>query len=141
MLKTILAYILALLSMSLLSSLISLVFMPLMLIGRAVKMLAPIKTFLSSAVSMFLALTVFVWVCDKIEVQPTYLMFILPYFAVVRNNFKRINNAEKGRTNVEQMAGEDYDPHLQVKMEYGYLIGDVSGWLAFLLILGRLPIY
>lgn len=141
MLKTILAYILALLSMSLLSSLISLVFMPLMLIGRAVKVLAPVKTFLSSAVCMFLALTIFVWVCGKIEVQPTYLMFVLPYLAVVRNNFKRIDNAEKGRTTVEQMASEDYDPNLQVKMEYGYLIGDVAGWLVFLLILGRLPIY
>jgi hypothetical protein len=141
MLRQILGYILAWLSMSLLSSLISLVFLPLMFIGRRIKALAPVMTFLSSALSMFVALLIFIWLCGRIEIQPTYLMFFLPYLAVVTNNFRRIDRAKKSRPTVEESAGEDYDPRLQVKMEYGYLLGDVSGWILFLLSLSRLPLY
>jgi hypothetical protein len=141
MLKIIFAYILAWLSMSLLSSLISMAFLPLTLLGRRIKAAAPVITFVTSYASMFLALLIFVWVCVKIEVQPTYLMFVIPYFAVVSNNFKRVDNARKSNTIIAQAVGEDYDPKLQVKMEYGYMAGDVLGWLTFLLSQGRMPLY
>jgi hypothetical protein len=141
MLRQIIGYILAWLSMSLLSSLLSLIFFPLMFIGRRIKALAAVMTFFSSAVSMFVALLIFVWICGKTEIQPTYLMFFLPYLAVVSNNFRRIDRAKKSKPTVEEIAGEDYEPSLQLRMEYGYLIGDISGWLLFLLSLSRLPLY
>ena len=141
MLKAILAYVLAALSMSLLTSVIGLALTPLVLVARRVKVIAPAATFLISTISMILALTVFVWVCGKIEIELTYLMFVLPYFLVVMNGWKRIAKAKKGRTIVETVAGEDYDPGLQIRMEYGYLVGDTVGWLAFLLYNGSLSIY
>ena len=74
-------------------------------------------------------------ICGKTEIRPTYLMFFIPYLAVVSNNFRRIDRAKKRKPTVEEIAGEDYDPILQVRMEYGYLIGDISGWPLFSIVI------
>lgn len=139
MLKTILAYILAFIAAAFLSRMLGLLLFPLALIGRKVKALAPVATFLTSAGAMFIVIILFIWLCGKMQVQPTYLMFLLPYLAVLRGGFKRIDAAKKGNTTVERMAGDDYNAALQVRMEYGYLIGDVVGLFLPLFVLNRLP--
>ena len=142
--KIIVGFISSLIAMSILASIIGLLVMPLSFIGRKVKMLAPVVTFLTSISSMFVALIIFIWFCGKIEVQPTYLMFLLPYLAVMSNNFKRINMAKEGKSRPKRMTdklGATFDQKLQIRMEYGYLIGDLFGVCLFLLSLNRLPLY
>lgn len=93
-------------------------------------------TFLESSVSMFLSLWIFIWSCKKIEVQPTFLMFVLPYFAVMRNDCKRLDRALSLRNELGLQITEDgYDPTLQIKMEYGYLAGDATVWFFYVLYL------
>jgi hypothetical protein len=139
MIKTILAYIIAWIAIVLLPGLLGVVFLPLTLIGGWVKGLAPAVTLLTSAGPMLIAASAFIWLCGRMQIQPTYLMFLLPYLAVMRNNFKRIDSAKRGNTNVARMAGSDYDSALQVRMEYGYLVGDIVGLLLPLLMISRLP--
>lgn len=139
MFKVILAYILALLSMSLLAGFLHWFMIPLFHIR--VRAAEPIITFVFGAVPMFIALIIFFWVCGKIEVQPTYSMFLLPFILVMMNCFQRIDAAKKGRTISALMLRGDYDAKFAVKIEYGYLVGNLFGIGLFFLLLNRLPLY
>ena len=145
MVATVAAYILAILVMLLAASVLgAIIQLPLVPLVRKRKSLAPASTFLSSAISMVVALLAFAWICGQMDVQPTLLMFLLPFFGVVSNDFDRIKRARMGATPVRAMLakhGDGYDAAFQVKMEYGYLIGDVLGVLLTLLVLRPLPLY
>lgn len=143
MLSTILAYVLSFVAMVLLASTIgSLVLLPFTPIVRRFNFLATLCFFLSSAVGMIAALAAFAWVCSLMDVQPTMLMVLLPFVGVLKNDLDRIRQARRGATPVRtslEIEGENYDSGLQVKMEYGYLYGDIAGVLLMILALRPLP--
>lgn len=99
--------------------------------------------FAISYLASFISLLLFVWFCELIDIQPTYLMFLLPYFLMLSNDYKRIENTKNGKTRTEQWLNdfnEPYNYRLQIKMEYGYLIGDLFGITIFLLLTNKLPL-
>jgi hypothetical protein len=69
-----------------------------------------------------------------------HYLFLLPFLLMLRNNFQRIDAAKKGYTKVAVMAGERYDAGFQVKMEYGYLFGNLFGMVLFFFLINRLPL-
>jgi hypothetical protein len=91
---------------------------------------------------MFLAALLFFWICGKLQVQPVYVMFVLPVFAMLSNDRSRIKNAKTGHAQRSlRSLPDDYDPNAVVRMEYGYLIGDIIGLAGALLMRGKMPLY
>jgi hypothetical protein len=69
-------------------------------------------------------------------------MFALPVLAMLSNDRNRIKNAKLGRAQRSlRSMPDDYDPNAVVRMEYGYLIGDLIGLIGALLMRGQLPLY
>jgi hypothetical protein len=144
MIKSLLAYILSLLSFILLAPIISFALYPLVIIGNKFRSLARVVTFSTSLVSVFSSLYIFVWVCEKMSITPTLLMFLIPLALVLVNDFRRIAWARTGSTPVRTALieqGDSYDTDLQVKMGYGYLFGDIFGVVYIIFVEGPFPWY
>jgi hypothetical protein len=141
MFKIILAYILAFIFLGWVSGLIDALFLPVMIMTSRNKV-APLLSSCLSAISMFLAALLFFWICGKLQVQPVYAMFVLPVLAMLSNDRNRIKNAELGRAQRSlRSMPDEYDPNAVVRMEYGYLIGDIIGLIGALLVRGQLSLY
>jgi hypothetical protein len=142
--KVILVYISVVIAIAIIPNVVSLILTPHLRIERKNKVFAPFNTFLTSLFSTFVAFMVVIWFSRLIEVQPTLLMFLIPFYLIVNKNYKRIYSAKNSRTAVEQVSkkfGTSFDSQLQVKMEYGYLSGDILAIVIFFLITHELPLY
>ena len=83
---------------------------------------------------ILLPFIIIVLLCDKLNIKPTLLMVIIPGALTIENNISRINRAKKGIANVKHMLensdeSDSYEQKLDVRNEYGHLIGDVTGLL------------
>lgn len=138
---TILGFVLGFLAIAVVAPLLGLVFLPLIPVVRRSRGMAPLFMVLISAATDAGALLLFVWIAGAIGVRLSFAMFLIPFMLAMRNDFARIDRAQRGATPVARALGDDYDAGLQVKMEYGYLVGDVIGILAVpFLLLGPLPL-
>ena len=136
---TLLGYVFSFIAIAAVAPLIGIVFLSAMPFVRRHKAIAPAFMAVSSALSTVAAVLLFVWVAGLIGIRLTYLMFLIPFFLSMRNDYARIDRARRGTTPVALAAGHSYDPDFQVKMEYGYLVGDIVGLAIPLLFVGTLP--
>jgi len=132
--KVILIYILAIFIVAILGNMFILLSIPLRPLMRKVKSIMPIISAILDIASNFIAVFVIVLLCNKLNVTPTLLMVIIPGVLTIQNNASRIKRAKKGIANVKYMlekSGESntYELELDVRNEYAYLIGDVTGLL------------
>jgi hypothetical protein len=101
---------------------------------RKIKLIMPIILAVLDIASNFIAVFIIVLLCDKLNIKPTLLMVIIPGALTIENNISRINRAKKGIANVKHMLensdeSDSYEQKLDVRNEYGHLIGDVTGLL------------
>lgn len=136
---TIAGFVLGLLAIAVVVPLLGLAFFPLIPLVRRCRVVAPLFMAVTSAATVAGALLLFVWIAGLIGVNLSYAMFFIPFALLMRNGFTRIDRAKRGTTPVALALGEDYDAGFQVRMEYGYLVGDVIGILVPVLLLGPLP--
>lgn len=140
MLLTIVGYVLALLAIAVVSPLLSSAIFRLIFPAiRRLRRLTPVCMALMATASAVAAVFVFIWVAGLFDIRLAYLMFFVPLVLSIRNDANRIDRARRGTTPVARVAGNDYDAKFQVKMEYGYLIGDIAGITLPLLFISRLP--
>jgi len=104
--------------------------LPFVTIARRFHSFAIALNFLSSAAAGTLCVLLSFWILHRLSVQPVWLMFLLPLWLQDRNARKRLARARSGMTPVAQAAGESYDADFQVKLEWGYRIGDYVGIVA-----------
>lgn len=144
MFVTALLYVVAILAVTLVAPLAGVPMMPLLLVARRNKGLAPAATGLLAMLSMALGLLGFLWVARLLQRDPSVWMFLLPFVLVVRNDLDRLRRAWVGQTGIKdhlERHGEAYDPHLQARMEVGSLVGDVIGLWGVYLLWGSSMIY
>ena len=80
-----------------------------------------------------------VWVCHKLEVKPSFIMFTIPILLVVLRTLKQITKIKSGHSMAEAITkrlsalkGQECDPNyreLLVRREYANLISSISGFL------------
>ena len=137
MLKIIAVYILAI------------VLMPLMVIAKNVVLLILPMVFVRKTITIIthtiinICLTLLVvyivaWVCHKLEVKPSFIMFTIPIFLVVSRRLNQITKIRSGYSMAEAMTksllalkGQQCDPNyrtLLVRREYANLISSISGF-------------
>ena len=137
---TIAGYVLSCFAIIVASPMLGLVFFPLTRFVRRFRVVAPAFMAITTAAATGVAVLIFVWLASVMGIRLSYLMFLIPYVLSLQNDFARIARAKRGTTPVALIAGDDYDAGLQVKMEYGYLVGDTAGIFVPVLMLGRLPL-
>lgn len=97
--------------------------------------------------SNFFAVFLIVSICNKLNIQPTLLMVIIPGILSIQNGNSRIKRAKEGASNVKSMldnSGESelYDQKSDIKIEYINQIGDIVGLiLGVLYFLYNAPLY
>ena len=74
------------------------------------------------------------WLIHKIGQSPSWLMFLIPGYFMVRNDRMRISRVKTGRSNLKrsfQQTGEpeSYDQRHDLWTEQAHLAGDVVGWI------------
>ena len=139
MFLTILGYVLAFVAIAVVAPLLGIIVFSLTSILPKSRALAPALMATTSGMSSAAAILTFVWVASIFDIQLAILMFLIPLALSIRNDIDRIRRASTGATPVRLAVGENYDAAFQVKMEYGYLAGDVAGVVVPLLFLGPLP--
>jgi hypothetical protein len=132
--KVILIYILAIFIVTFFGNIFILLFIPILPLMRKIKSIMPIILAVLDIASNFIAVFIIVLLCDKLNIKTTLLMVIIPGVLTIENNISRIKRAKKGIASVKRMfenSGESdsYEQELDVKNEYGHLIGDVTGLL------------
>ena len=138
---TILGFVLALFAVAAVAPLVGLVFFPMMPAVRKRRGVAPVFMAITAAAATGGSLLLFAWIAWLIGIHLSYAMFLFPFVLAMRNNLTRIDRAKRGTTPVALALGDQYDAALQVRMEYGYLAGDVIGILAVpTLLLRSLPL-
>ena len=97
--------------------------------------------------SNFFAVFLIVSICNKLNIQPTLLMVIIPGILSIQNGNSRIKRAKEGASNVKSMLDnsgepESYDQKSDIKTEYINQIGDILGLiLGVLYFLYNAPLY
>jgi hypothetical protein len=132
--KVILIYILAIFIVTFFGNIFILLFIPILPLMRKIKSIMPIILAVLDIASNFIAVFIIVLLCDKLNIKTTLLMVIIPGVLTIENNISRIKRAKKGIASVKHMlenSGESdsYEQELDVRNEYGHLIGDVTGLL------------
>jgi len=137
MLKIIALFGLAFVAVTVAVPLVGMVFFPLIPVFRN-SSLEPAFSLASTSAAMFLGMLLFGLLSQQIGVEPWFLMFLVPYLAVLGNDLGRIQKARTGQTPIRAMlenSGEVYDPVRQAKREWLHAIGDTVGlWGAFVLL-------
>jgi MFS family permease len=134
---TILGFVLALFAVAAIAPLVGLVFFPMMPAVRKRRRVAPVFMAITTASATAGSLLLFAWIAGLIGIRLSYAMFLLPGVLAMWNDLTRIDRAKRGTTPVALALGDRYDAALQVRMEYGYLTGDVIGILAVPVLLFR----
>jgi len=85
-----------------------------------------------------LVVYIVVWVCHKLEVKSSFIMFTIPIFLVVLRSLNQITKIRSGYSMAEAMTkgllalnGQKCDPNyrtLLVRREYANLISSISGF-------------
>jgi len=91
-------------------------------------------------INMFLTILlvyIVVWVCHKLEVKPSFIMFTIPIFLIVLSTLKQITKIRSGDSMAEAITkrlsalkGQECDPNYReqlVRREYANLISSISG--------------
>jgi len=89
--------------------------------------------YLSSLAGMIAAVGVGVYGVRQLGADPAWLMFLLPGVFVLWQDKTRLDAAQRGDSNVRELAGErgeEYDQQHDIWMKKAYMAGDVSGWVA-----------
>lgn len=139
--KILLAYMLALALTGWIPTLFTALFDPVISLAEKKKIVAPIFTALEGSVSMFIAVLIFFWICEKLQIQPSYLMFLLPVLFKSVNNIKRVRRARIVDAETSQSTYLDPGISSVTSMMYGYLIGDMAGLMIALSAHEKLPFY
>jgi len=138
---TIFGFVLAFFAVAVVAPLLGLVFSPMIPAVRKRRGVAPVFLAITTAATMAGSLLLFAWIAGLIGVRLSYAMFLFPFVLAMRNTLTRIDRAKRGTTPVALELGDQYNATLQVRMEYGYLAGDVIGILAVpTLLLRSLPL-
>jgi len=66
-------------------------------------MLLPALVFIPNGVFHFISIFIVVWLCSKLNVEPTLLMVIIPAVVMIWNDKERISRAKKGSSNIQYM--------------------------------------
>jgi hypothetical protein len=132
--KVILIYILAIFIVTFFGNIFILLFIPILPLMRKIKSIMPIILAVLDIASNFIAVFIIVLLCDKLNIKTTLLMVIIPGVLTIENNISRIKRAKKGIASVKHMLensseSDSYEQELDVRNEYGHLIGDVTGLL------------
>jgi hypothetical protein len=148
--KVVIMYILSIFIVSIVGSLFGFLLIlipPLRLLLTRLKSLLYVFTLSINIASNFFAVFLIVSICNKLNIQPTLLMVIIPGILSIRNGNSRIKRAKEGASNVKNMLDnsgepESYDQKSDIKTEYINQIGDIVGLiLGALYFLYNAPLY
>lgn len=95
---------------------------------------ATTSIFLSSLLATVGGLMLFEWICNLLDIQIRIAMLAIPLLLSIRISFDRIRIAEIGASAthfqmLESGQGDEYDPKLDARNEYAYLISELLGFV------------
>jgi hypothetical protein len=96
--------------------------------------LRPLASFVFAAMGVVIGFWCFMWIVAHTSLRVAVMMVVLPAALSFFNGRERIKRAVKGVSGVRQMLraqGEEgaYDQQSDVQTEYGYLYGDMVGYV------------
>ena len=137
MLKIIAVYILAIVLMPLIALVknVVLLILPMVFFRKTITIIT--HTIINICLTM-LVVYIVAWVCHKLEVKPSFIMFTIPIFLVVLRSLNQVTKIRSGYSMAEAMTkglltlkGQQDDPNyrtLLVRREYANLISSISGF-------------
>ena len=137
MIKIIEAYILAIVLMPLTAVVknVVLLILPMVFFRKTITIIT--HTIINICLTM-LVVYIVVWICHKLEVKPSFIMFTIPIFLVVLRSLNQVTKIRSGYSMAEAMTkgllalkGQQCDPNyrtLLVRREYANLISSISGF-------------
>lgn len=136
MFKIIAVYILAIVLMSLTAIVknVVLLILPMVFLRKTITIIT--HTIINICLTM-LVVYIVAWVCHKLEVKPSFIMFTIPIFLVVLRSLNQVTKISSGYSMAEAITkdllalkGQQCDPNyrtLLVRREYANLISSISG--------------
>jgi hypothetical protein len=108
--------------------------LPLAVALRKAKWFSPFVICLLDVIKICVAVLLASWLVHKIGQSPSWLMFLIPGYLMVKNDLMRINSVKEGKSNVKRILeqkgeSESYDQRHDLLMERSHLVGDVAGWV------------
>lgn len=137
MLKIIAVYILAIVLMPLIAIVknVVLLILPMVFFRKTITIIT--HTIINICLTM-LVVYIVAWVCHKLEVKPSFIMFTIPIFLVVLRSLNQVTKIRSGYSMAEAMTkgllalkGQQCDPNyrtLLIRREYANLISSISGF-------------
>ncbi len=137
MLKIIAVYILAIVLMPLIAIVknVVLLILPMVFLRKTITIIT--HTIINICLTM-LVVYIVDWVCHKLEVKPSFIMFTIPILLVVLRSLKQITKIRSGYSMAEAITkglstlkGQQCDPNyrtLLVRREYANLVSSISGF-------------
>lgn len=101
---------------------------------RNFKRVSPVAYAIFGTIVVCCGVVLSVWLIGFIDIQPTWLMFLIPGFLLLQNDYMRIKKAKAGDSGAARILMQNdeldaYNQELDLRIEYGRTIGDVAGWI------------
>jgi len=109
---------------------------------RRWKLLRPPAAFLFAAIGVFIGFWCFSWVAAHTSLRVALAMVLLPALLSLSNGRERVRRAIAGVSGARGMLraqGEEgvYDQRSDIQTEYGYLCGDLFGYVVGVFVFAR----
>ena len=108
--------------------------MALVLVSKRVKWLLPFLFCLFDLLKICCGILLASWIIHKLGQPTSWLMFLIPGLLLLRNNYMRINRVKSGKSNVQRLLDQCYEPNsydqkYDLLIERSHLFGEMVGWV------------